>query len=189
MNKTSNRMKWISRIAKWWIIICACFSLWLIGNQCLQAIRFGIPDDPPPYLWGLSMAAMLVTVVWYGFLARLFHLYERGTVFELQNTRCIGTLGLIFIAWWVIGVPLTKYQQDTQTKMAQAYYHQTVAPGERIPAEAVEVKTRYFNQSLFGVDVGWGLNLHILGAGIIILLIARTMEEGCKLREDQELTV
>ena len=189
MNKASHRIKWISRIAKWWIIICACFSLWLIGNQCLQAIRFGIPDDPPLYLWGLSMASMLVTVVWYGFLARLFHLHEHGIVFEIQNTRCIRTLGLIFLAWWVIGLPLTKYQQDIQTKLAQAYYHQIAAPGEGIPTEAVEVKTRHVNQSLFGMDVGGGLNLHILGAGIIILLIAWTMEEGCKLREEQELTV
>ena len=128
MNKVSNRMKWISRIAKWWIIICACFSLWIIGNQCLAVFRFGIPESLPRYVFGLTVASMLMTVIWYGFLARLFHLYERGIVFEIRNTRCIRTLGLIFIVWWVTGVPLTKFQQDTQVEMALAYEHQTVAP-------------------------------------------------------------
>ena len=188
----SGRVKWVSRLAKWWLVVCALFTLWLTGTQCVQFFRIGFPEEGPPIMVGvLAMASMLVTVIWYGFLGRLFHLYERGVFFIGENARCIKALGLIFLVWWVIGIPLTNYKNTTQTEMARAYHNQSVPPEQQIPegTTMVQVKTRHVEQSLFGMDVGWGLNLHILGAGIVILLIAWIMEEGCRLREDQELTV
>jgi hypothetical protein len=96
-------------------------------------------------------------------LIKLFKLYEKGKIFTRDNVRCFRRLGYILIIWTFTSV-----------------LYDVVISGILTHAP---IKPLLFGMSLRSAD------FTTLIIGGIILVISWVMNEGCKLEEEQALTI
>jgi len=123
----------------------------------------------------------VLLVIWYWKLAKLFRSYERGVIFASETVRCVKILGLLCAAQWLLGA-IHQYLFNAYTLP----YLRTALPSE--VADKFRPEVIHSNMNLFPFSVG-GINFNLLLAGVVIVLIAWIMDEGRKIKEEQELTV
>ena len=109
----------------------------------------------------LSLASPLILCLWYWKLAQLFHFFGRGLILAVNTVRCIRFLGVLCMINGLLVSTLHLLLQDQPTRRME----------------------------FFSFDFGWGLDVGPLLAGATIVLIAWIMDEGRKMREEQELTI
>ena len=97
-------------------------------------------------------------------LIKLFRLYERGEIFSINNVRYMRNIGYGLLAGEFIDPIFQSLMGIVLT------IHNP--PGHRF------------------FSIGWGsTNAGIILMALMIILISWVMAEGCKLREDQQLTI
>jgi hypothetical protein len=110
----------------------------------------------------LLPAAMILLVL--SFLIKLFKLYERGEIFSSSNVRIIRNIGYTLLASQFV------YPVYEAALGIVLTWHNL--PGHR----------------MFMVSFGQN-NVGMLLVALLVILISWIMAEGCKLREEQQLTI
>jgi hypothetical protein len=170
------RIEIVSRIVRYVVLALLVLS---VGYALLTLVRLS-PTwvKQNPLQAGLGFLMQLVLWAWYWKLAELFHFYQRRLIFAHEAIRCIKVLGLLcVINWFVISLWRGIYY------LFPAPHSPILPPGATVTAQRSPVIMGLFSFSIGGVNVG------MLLAGIIIVIIAWIMDEGRKIREEQELTV
>lgn len=98
------------------------------------------------------------------FLIKLFRLYEQGEIFSLTNVRYIRNVGYGLLIYQLL-MPIQQFLLG----FVLTWYN---PPGFRYAVMAIN-----------------GTNIGIILTALIIILISWIMAEGCKLREEQQLTI
>lgn len=114
-------------------------------------------------LYALGAGILLSVVIT---IYRLLDLYERGTVFSLANVRLYKRLGCLAIGYGLLDACGYKFAVDIANRMT-----------------ATDIVTHLEVFLFEATSSPW-----IIG-GIFVVMISLIMEEACKLREEQELTV
>jgi hypothetical protein len=144
-----------------------------------------------PYSWKqlkFTIPTEIVLWLWYWKLARLFHFYERGLIFAAETIGCIKTLGYLCIVNWVMEYAFQGWMRLIPSRGVPMPLPQHLPQGFIIQVvQSTEIKP-FFNMGFFTFSIG-GFNIGMLLAGIAIVIIAWIMDEGRKIREEQELTV
>ena len=175
-----HRIKVVSQIAKVMVGIVLCFNL---GFSLLFA-RGSSPQFLTPH-GVLMLAYHVVTLIWFWQWFQLFRQYERGRIFAADTIRHIKILGALWVIGWMV--------------LTMAHFVNVPAPAPAITAnaagqlpngsQAVMVSHHTYRFGFFNFDLGTGIDLGGLLAGTVIVLIAWIMDEGRKIKEEQELTV
>jgi hypothetical protein len=97
-------------------------------------------------------------------LIKLFRLYERGEIFSINNVNYIRNIGYALLATEFFE-PIFQFLMGVVLTMHNP-------PG----------------QLFFSITLG-ATNLGIILMSLFIILISWIMAEGCKLREEQQLTI
>jgi len=115
------------------------------------------------FIWGLTAASLVTAVLSLGALIRLLHQFEWGTAFSHESVRLVRFLGWIQVAGAPIGL-LMLWGLATVTK---ALTTQVVHPWK------------------FAVNS----SLEELFFGGITLLVAHVLDEGFRLKSEQDLVI
>jgi Protein of unknown function (DUF2975) len=174
-NVRLNRIKIVSRIAKYvfwtFFLFSIGLNLFIFGNgHILKAIGKLAP---------IIIGSQIILAAWYWKLARLFRLYERGLIFTSETIQCIKILGILCVAGWLLGL-VTCLLGSLRPSGITSESVFTITRG---------ASTHTFHTGFFSFDFGTGIDFGLLSAGIVIVLVAWIMDEGRKIREEQELTV
>ncbi len=125
-----------------------------------------IPLPGMARMLGFIVALVPASVIMYAtvVLIRLFRLYEAGQIFRPANVHCFRSLSRTLVAWCAANII-----SGSLMSIALTLHH---PPGQRM------------------ISVGLGSpDITALLVGLVLGVIAWVMEEGCKLQEDQDLTV
>lgn len=186
ITKPSKRLALLFSILFYAYPVCT-FALWMICDVDPNGeLTFGVEaadlgmdmvlaegvnmSTTNPELWqrvGGFLATMIPgAAIMYAYhsLSRLFTLYSRGEIFEKSNVGCYRGVAWAIIAHYLLVIP-----GGTLTTLIMTLNN---PEGERIIQVSVDDS-----------------NLSMMVVGIMILLIARIMDEGRKLKEEQALTV
>jgi hypothetical protein len=112
----------------------------------------------------ITLIPLAVTEVILYFLIKLFKLYENKIIFSLDNVNTIRKIGITML----IGQLLNPIH-EMLLSLTLTWHN---PPGHRIISISID-----------GTDIG------ILLAALLTILISWIMAEGCKLREEQRLTI
>jgi hypothetical protein len=172
-----NRIKTISRVLK---VLLLPFLLCLVGSGYLKPFAHRTPDGYVWLVWGTystfsdaPLVAKMVAVLAAGvFLAagitcyQLLNLYEKGIIFSARNVQLLGRIGYLAFGYGLLNVwgpvPL----------MIWYAWMQSHSPLNSVLWKILE-----------SFSSPW-----IIG-GLFVVVIARIMDEGRKIQEEQELTV
>ncbi len=135
-------------------------------NALPKGIKIMHPLDFPTKFYGMLVGAIplvLIECVLY-FLIRLFQLYEQGVIFSIQNVKYFKKIGYCLMTYQLIDIICSGLLSLILT-MGNP-------PGFR---------TITVNFS--------GTNLTVLLTAFMIILISWIMMEGCRLHEEQSLTI
>ena len=169
-NPRLNRIKIVSRIARWIVLVFFLFALGLLFLVVLSSHAANL-ITPRGFLFFIYQ---IIVCFWYWKLARLFRLYEHGQIFTAGTIRCIKTLGIICVAG--------------ATVISGSHFFPKTPPPPVPPGTTVSVGAD-FHIGFFSFDFGTGVDFGLIFSGIVIVLIAWIMDEGRKIQEEQELTV
>lgn len=97
-------------------------------------------------------------------LAKLFKLYERGEIFSMENVRHIRNIGYALL----IGQIIDPFYQALMGLILTIHN----PPGQGFISVTLDQT-----------------NIEIILTALMVILISWVMAEGCKLREDQQLTI
>jgi hypothetical protein len=114
-------------------------------------------------VWALTATAFTTAVLSLGTLIRLLHQFEEGTAFSLESIRLVCFLGWVQVAEATIGIPLF-WALATVTKS--------------LTAQILHPWWYATTSSLNGLFFGG-----------IVLLIAYVLEEGFRLKSEQDLVI
>lgn len=112
----------------------------------------------------LSVIPLLVQMYVVYALIKLFRLYERGEIFSLRNVRYLRNIGYALLVGQLIE-PFYQFFMGLVLTLHNPPHH------------------RYAAITLDHANIG------ILLAALLVILISWIMAEGCKLREEQQLTI
>jgi len=188
-----NRIKVVSRIAKFVMLLVLVSFCWLILivqlkqtcsalYQLLADVSTGVPIYVHPV--GIcrdlvqNLAPAIIFALWYWKLVNLFHLYEKGIIFAAKTIRCLKFLGVLCLTGW-----LFRCVSDLLLKL----YPLPSPPPHILPP--VTIVTHSYRVGFFSFDFGTGIDFGLLLTGVVIVLVAWIMDEGRKIQEEQELTV
>lgn len=134
------------------------------NNILPHYVRLPLPAQAR--LLGFMVSMLPSGVAMYGSWAmvRLFRLYEAGQIFREANVRCFRDISRTLMIWCVV-----RFISDPLMSIALTLHH---PPGQRMLV-----------LSLRSADIT------ALLVGFVMAVIAWAMEEGRKLREEQDLTV
>jgi len=172
IRKSSRRIIWTLYIWRGLIPLATCL-IWLFINKLpgiiLQEILPDFVQFPLPLpvrLAGLAVTMIPVGIMIYGIttLIQLFRLYQCGKIFQSENVACLKRLSGTLLILGFTGI-LT----NSLLSVVLTLHH---PPGERMIT--------------FGI-MGQDITLFILG--YVLMTIARVMQEGCRLQQEQSLTV
>ena len=172
------KIKTISRIFRYFVLANLVFNVgfWVISFLSSPADGMGIT------VRGLLLgASMLLMFFWFWKLSQLFRLYERGMIFAAETIRIIKVLGLICIIGWMTLVAVRF------TPRPEPVPHQLPPGAHLVKADSVE--KHYFRMGFLSFDFGTGIDFGLLFVGASVVLAAWIMDEGRKIKEEQELTV
>lgn len=113
---------------------------------------------------GAGCIPLLVKLYILFSLISLFKLYERGIIFSMDNVRCIRNIGYALIATQITNVLYQVLMGFIVTW--------NNPPGQRFTSITMDQT-----------------NGGIILVALMVILISRIMLEGCKIREEQQLTV
>jgi hypothetical protein len=184
------RIKIVSRLARYVCFIFLTFSIGLFLHSILTSSR----DQSVQVDWRDAFLLLfeIVLWLWYWNLARLFRFYERGQIFSADTIRCIKKLGILFVAGWLIGMPMRVspfHRQVPPPPPPSATVSSQDASEKTAYITRVRIVTHTFREGFFSFDFGTGVDFGLLLGGAVIILVAWIMEEGRKMQEEQELTV
>jgi hypothetical protein len=114
-------------------------------------------------VWGLAAASFTTAVLSLGALIRLLHQFEQGTAFSLESVRLVRFLGWIQMAAAPVGF-LMLWGLAVVTK---SLLGQTIHPWKQVGTSSLD--------GLF--------------FGGVTLLVAYVLEEGCRLKAEQDLVI
>jgi hypothetical protein len=197
VNARLNRIKIVSRIAKF--IVLAFFAAFLWQLIFLQGVnsfpmfrRFqelfdvfaAISVKVPIYV---SIAGVLddlivrptmaiLLAVWCWKLINLFRYYEHGLIFDGKTIHCLKILGILCALGWTL---------NGVSHFCSILEYQQLRPPPNLPHSPITIvhDINFYGLRFFSFDFS------LLFAGIVIVLIAWIMDEGRKIQEEQELTV
>ena len=187
----------MNRIRRWSLVLKGVFLLVFVGTPIVQLVGWGLvfghgdfanPDSPlqaallpaairdalpplPPVTLPIRLAALAasmlpaaMTMTMCAHLIRLFQAYARGELFTAANARHIKLAGL-----WLL---LRQLADPLYGALLSALLTLNAPPGQRM------------------ISLGFG-SLNLLGAlaGAGILLVAWIMQEGCRLQDENALTI
>ena len=185
-NARLQRIKTVSRVVRRVILGLFVFTVgyFLFHQFVMSSPQYWVAqhwlDKPGQFLTMILLEGVLC--FWYWKLAQLFQFYERGLIFATETIRCIKTLGLLCVVNWVFasaGLALRHFSPPTPVPAIPPDVIRRVVP-TMVPSS--------FSMGFFSFSIGV-INVGLLLAGIIIVIIAWIMDEGRKMREEQELTV
>jgi len=172
IHRTSRRLIWLLTF----LLVTAPIAtalLWIFINQMPAEVQQNLlpayVQRPLPLttrLLGLGVAMIQTGLAMYGMwvLIRLFRLYGQGSIFRPANVGCFRKLSRVLIAWFITGIAT-----DPLMSLALTLHH---LPGQHM------------------LSVGLGSpDLTALLVGGILSVITRVMDEGCKLQQEQDLTI
>lgn len=171
IRKSSRRIIWALYIWRGVIPLATCL-MWLFINKLPWISQEILPDFvqlPLPLsirLAGLAVTMIPVGIMIYGIttLIHLFRLYQCGKIFQSENVACLKRLSGTILVLGVTGI-IT----DTLLSVVLTLHH---PPGEHMITFGMTDKD---------------ITLFILG--YVLMTIARVMQEGCRLQQEQSLTV
>lgn len=122
--------------------------------------------SPTERLFGFSISAipMLIELYILYALIKLFDLYSKGDIFSVNNVRTIRNIGYALLLTQIVN-PLYEVLMGVALTLHNP-------PGHRFAAATLDQT-----------------NIGIIFVALIIILISWIMAEGCKLREEQQLTI
>ncbi len=133
----------------------------------------------------LMLAYHLVLLAWFWQWFQLFRQYEHGRIFAAAAIRHIKILGVLWVIGWLL-LAFTHLVNAPALPANMAPTAGTLPPGGAHP---VLVSHHSYRFGFFSFDFGTGFDFGGLLAGAVIVLIAWIMDEGRKIKEEQELTV
>ncbi|MCG8553290.1 MAG: DUF2975 domain-containing protein [Desulfobacterales bacterium] len=171
IRKSSRRIIWALYIWRGIIPLATCL-IWLFINKMPGMIQDILPDfvqlplPLPIRLAGLAVTMIPVSIMIYGIttLIQLFRLYQCGKIFQAENVACLKRLSGTILVLGVTGI-IT----DSLLSVVLTLHH---PPGEHMITFGLTDKD---------------ITLFILG--YVLMTIARVMQEGCRLQQEQNLTV
>lgn len=171
IRKSSRRLIWTLYIWRGLIPLATCL-IWLFINKVPWMAQEILPDfvqlplPLPIRLAGLAVTMIPVGIMIYGIttLIQLFRLYLRGKIFQAENVACLKRLSGTILVLGVAGI-IT----DSLLSVVLTLHH---PPGEHMITFGITDKD---------------ITLFILG--YVLMTIARVMQEGCRLQQEQSLTV
>jgi hypothetical protein len=113
----------------------------------------------------VSMIPMLVHLAVLYFLIKLFKLYELGEIFSLNVVRYIRNIGYALLLEQLLLQPIYQFLMGIVLTLNNP-------PGHRIASITLDQT-----------------NVGIVLVALLAILISWIMAEGCKLREEQQLTI
>lgn len=155
------------------VIPLATCLIWLFINKLPGPIQQQILPDfvqlPLPLatrLAGFAITLIPAGIMIFGIiiLIRLFGLYQEGRIFQSENVTCLQALSRALIIFCAADIVT-----DSLLSVILTLHH---PQGQRIIS--------------FGLE---GQDFTLLIVGYIMATIARVMQEGCRLQEEQSLTV
>jgi hypothetical protein len=192
-NVRMNRIKIVSRIAKFVMLSVLGFYCWLIlivqlkqtGSVWFQLLA-DVSTSVPIYVHPVdlcrnlvqNLAPTIIFALWYWKLASLFHLYEKGLIFAAKTIRCLKFLGLLCLTGWLF--------KCVSNLLLELYPLPPPPPHMSWP---VTIVTHGYRFGFFSFDFGTGIDFGLFLTGVVIVLVAWIMDEGRKIQEEQELTV
>lgn len=151
----------------------ACALVWIFFNRLyalapMMPLPVHVDHDLPAQTRFYAFLVDLIPLgaIIYGLqkLRGLFSLYEKGLIFTNQNVDCFRSLGRALIIWVACHV--------VRTTLLSVILTIDNPPGKRILALMLD------SGDFSGAFVG-----------VVVLIISWVMDEGRKIREDQELIV
>jgi hypothetical protein len=185
-NARLQQIRNVSRAAKWLVLLFLAFMIGfmvLMTSQPLFALLRANGQKSQTHSFSDGFAVwralvlfgyQLVLCAWYWKLSRLFNCYEQGKIFAAETISCIKVLGALF----VLGGSLMAVWRSLP-----------VPPTLPPPGGVTVVMSHKYAMGFFKFDFGTGIDFGLLLAGALIILIAWIMDEGRKIKEEQELTV
>lgn len=178
--ENSNRIKVISRRFRLlctvllFLVPVVSIIFWVFFNKLYPQLgsMLHLPAEPARDLSGMTrfMAFLVdflqIGVIIYGIiqLRRLFGLYEKGVIFSKDNVACFSSLGRTLMVWIVANI--------VSQSLLSVVLTFSNPPGQR--CLTVGISSR---------------ELTVLFVGIAVLCISRVMDEGRKIKEEQELFI
>lgn len=114
------------------------------------------------FIVALIPLAIKMTGLWI--LIKLFHLYQRGNIFTLDNVVCFRQLGITLIVWF-LSTPI----HIALLSIALTFQNQ---PGERLIAVGVESS-----------------DVTALVTGVMLIVVSWVMDKGRELEDEHQLTI
>jgi len=178
---TDNTIDHVRRVSRKYLVLfnvllvgtpVAVLLYWVFFNSLPEGFHAELPVLPMSDLSGsqlilgalVSLLPLGVTLYGLVTLKALFRLYADAVMFSIDNVKYFRRLGYIFIAWVIANTIFTPLISLVMTYSNPA--------GERTLV------------AQFGI-----VDLFTLIAGGVILVIAWVMNEGGKLKDEQEYTV
>jgi len=195
-----NRIKVASRVFRWLlnsyvllvvlnIVLLVCGVFWNLGISHGVESVWHIDQDRASEFWrsvsnvpGLIIGLELLKITALGgcvfVLNKLFRLYERGRLFAGEHVRHMQQLGCLIVVNWTIAMLLSA--------MSEGYLEYRFNFAQLNWLGALQLLIAPISRDMSGNnDIGFMQPV----IGILIVFIAWIMDEGRKIREEQELTV
>ena len=172
IRKSSRKTIITLKVSCGFIPLATCL-IWLFINKLPGLIQQEILPEfvqlPLPLvtrLAGFAITMIPAGIMIFGIivLIRLFQLYQEGRIFQSENVTYLQSLSRTLIIFCIADI-IT----DSLLSVVLTLHH---PPGERMIS--------------FGLE---GQDFTLLIVGYIMATIARVMQEGCRLQEEQSLTV
>lgn len=138
-------------------------GIWFLW-QFPVARFYGLPISIQIIGFLVSLAPLVFFVLKNYYLARLFYLYQHGTIFALDNVRYIRNIGVVILVWEIV-------RPFYQILMSLLLSSQN-PPGH--------------HQVSFQIN---GTDISMLIIAIIIIVVSWIMREGVELEQENRLTV
>ena len=175
-----NRIKRISRLVRYVVLVNLIFSVGIfIVVYSRYYLEFPKPSTGTFLTISLDILLEAFVFLWFWELARLFRFYEQGLIFAAQPIRCIKKLGIICLFGWLTMVAL-KFTPRIPSQFSNVPKGGTVVVVTSIPYDPF-VSTP--------VLPGKGIDFGLLVVGACVVVAARIMEEGRKMKTEQDLPV
>lgn len=172
-----DRIKTVSRIMRYVVLANLVFNVGFF-------LLFSKPSVAEFTLHGfLLFSAGLLMLFWFWKLAQLFGYYEQGMIFAAKTIRCIKILGIVCVCGWMMMV-MIRVAPHAET---MSYQPPEASQGGR--AQVTTVVKHVYRMGFLSFDFGTGIDFGFLLVGGSVVLSAWIMDEGRKMREEQELTV
>lgn len=145
------------------IILNAIPAVYQSGTQACQILHpLTMLDKLSGFLVSMIPTGIMMAVMWY--LMRLFRLYAKGVIFTLRNVAYIRKIGYALLIGQLV------------SPIYEAMMGLVLTYGN-------PVGQRCFTATLDQT------NIAVVLIALLIVLISWIMAEGCKLQEDQQLTI